>query len=413
MRRLILIGAVVALIPGTALAHAGGSDSAWSPDLGTAVLLGLFAAGYAIGFFRLRARSRGGVANAGTGLLFAAGVAALAAVLLSPLDGAADGLLTAHMIQHIVLMMVAPSLIVLARPGAMLLWSLPRPFRRLAGRVLHWRLSSSLLTWLQTPQVAAIVFVLAFIVWHLPGIYQLANRNEAVHAAEHLSFLAVGLLFWAAVLAPRRHTDHAQRILGVVSAALGTGMPAALLILAQRPLYGTDAAVTASWGLSPLQDQQLAGLLMWIPMELAFLGVAAWLFATWIGARVPPRPPREPHVARAGPILSAAAAVFLAGVQFAPAAAADASAAAALIDHYGCGNCHLIPGIQGADGNVGPPLIGIGSRAYIAGVLPNTTDNLIHWIQAPQSVVPGNVMPDMGIDKADAAEIAAYLQTLR
>ena len=84
---------------------------------------------------------------------------------------------------------------------------------------------------------------------------------------------------------------------------------------------------------------------------------------------------------------------------------------AELIENYGCGGCHTIRGLPGADGVVGPPLDGIADRVYVAGMLRNTPDNLEHWIRFPQSVVPGNVMPDMGINDADARDIAAYLYT--
>jgi cytochrome c2 len=83
------------------------------------------------------------------------------------------------------------------------------------------------------------------------------------------------------------------------------------------------------------------------------------------------------------------------------------------IQRYGCGACHAIPGVPGAHGAVGPPLGGIASRRIIAGRLPNTPDNLIHWIENPQAVEPGNVMPDLGVSAADARDIAAYLYTLK
>jgi cytochrome c2 len=85
---------------------------------------------------------------------------------------------------------------------------------------------------------------------------------------------------------------------------------------------------------------------------------------------------------------------------------------AVLISELGCGACHTIPGIAGADGNVGPSLARIGSRIYVAGVLRNSPDNLARWIQNPQAIVPGNVMPDMHIGEADAHDISAYLLSL-
>lgn len=88
---------------------------------------------------------------------------------------------------------------------------------------------------------------------------------------------------------------------------------------------------------------------------------------------------------------------------------ADPQRGAQLISSYGCGSCHTIPGVRGADGMVGPPLNDFGRRSYIAGKLPNTPANLQHWIRDPQQVVPGNAMPDLGVNATDARDIAAFL----
>jgi cytochrome c len=82
------------------------------------------------------------------------------------------------------------------------------------------------------------------------------------------------------------------------------------------------------------------------------------------------------------------------------------------IVQYGCGSCHVVPGVRGADGQVGPPLTDFGRRSYIAGMLPNNQANLQHWIRDPGSVVPGNAMPDLGVSAVDAQDIAAYLLSL-
>ena len=86
---------------------------------------------------------------------------------------------------------------------------------------------------------------------------------------------------------------------------------------------------------------------------------------------------------------------------------------AAAIKRYGCGSCHMIPGISGAVGLVGPPLSGIGSRIYVAGVLQNTPDNLMRWIENPKAVDEKTVMPNLGVTRKDAADIAGYLYTLQ
>ena len=91
----------------------------------------------------------------------------------------------------------------------------------------------------------------------------------------------------------------------------------------------------------------------------------------------------------------------------------DPQRGVAAIKRYGCGSCHIIPGISGAVGLVGPPLSGIGSRIYVAGVLQNTPDNMMRWIENPKAVDEKTVMPNLGVTPKDAADIAGYLYTLQ
>jgi len=95
------------------------------------------------------------------------------------------------------------------------------------------------------------------------------------------------------------------------------------------------------------------------------------------------------------------------------AASGDPRRGAALVTQYGCGTCHVIPGVPSASGNVGPPLTSMGDRVYIAGVLANTPENMIRWLQHPQAIVPGNAMPDLGLTEQDARDLTAYLDSLR
>lgn len=91
----------------------------------------------------------------------------------------------------------------------------------------------------------------------------------------------------------------------------------------------------------------------------------------------------------------------------------DAARGKVAIGAYGCGSCHIVPGVPGAQGLVGPPLTGFARRRYIAGALPNTPENLTTWLRDPQAIEPGTIMPNLGIDDADARDLAAYLATLR
>lgn len=97
----------------------------------------------------------------------------------------------------------------------------------------------------------------------------------------------------------------------------------------------------------------------------------------------------------------------------APPPGSDAAAGAVLIGKYGCGSCHTVPGLVDTDGMVGPPLEHIASRQYIAGMLRNTPGNMVQWLRFPQKIVPGNAMPDLAINQADAERITAYLSTLK
>ena len=91
----------------------------------------------------------------------------------------------------------------------------------------------------------------------------------------------------------------------------------------------------------------------------------------------------------------------------------DAQRGRQLISAYGCGACHIIPGIRTARGLVGPPLFDFGQRTIIAGELPNTPDNLVRWIENPKAIEPDNAMPDLGVTQPQATDMAAYLYTLR
>lgn len=102
-----------------------------------------------------------------------------------------------------------------------------------------------------------------------------------------------------------------------------------------------------------------------------------------------------------------------AGLAGDPHSIGDPSKGEALIQKFGCGSCHDIPGIVGAHGMVGPPLTRIASRQYVAGLLRNTPENMVRWLRFPQEVVPGNAMPNLGLSDRDAHQIAAYLATLK
>jgi cytochrome c2 len=262
--------------------------------------------------------------------------------------------------------------------------------------------------------------------WHLPGPYGWALASESVHALEHVCFFVTSLMFWSLVLEPfgRRRLDYGSTLLFVATFGVQNGFLGALLTLAGRPLYAAYLPTTTAWGLTPLEDQQLGGLLMWIPASLIHLTTLGVLFVAWMSAAE-----RRASIAattratlRDAPMLCVLIApILMIGVsgcnhraEQSPwkMAEANASRGPALIQTYGCGTCHTVPGVPSATGNVGPPLGQFGGRIYIAGMLRNTPDNLVTWLRNPQSIVPGNAMPDMDVTEQDARDLAAYLYAI-
>jgi cytochrome c2 len=155
---------------------------------------------------------------------------------------------------------------------------------------------------------------------------------------------------------------------------------------------------------------------MWIPAGLVYLAAACFAFVKWLETSDHPvRPSRRTTaflfaLLLVSPLLSGCKDH---GSQAIASSLGDPKRGMALIGQFGCGSCHLIPGVEGAEGVVGPPLIQVGRRIYIAGVMRNTPNKMVRWLRNPQAVVPGNAMPDMQIDQPDAKDIAAYLYTLR
>jgi putative membrane protein len=277
------------LIIAVPVAHAGGPPAphdlwgAWS--LEPAVLLGLavLVVAYALGVRGLW-RAGPGAPSGRRVAAFAAGLAAVAVALVSPLDTLAEGLFAAHMAQHMLLVMVAAPLLVLGAPGLPLTIALPPGWRR---RLIRLRRHAAMVggrRLLTRPMVVWGVHVGVLWVWHLPTPYQAALARDLIHAAEHASFLFTGVLFWWVVLSRhgRRRLAAGFAVLYLFAAALQASALGALLTLAPAPLYPLQADGAAQWGLAPLADQQLAGLIMWIPSDLVYLGAAGTLFMGWL-----------------------------------------------------------------------------------------------------------------------------------
>ncbi|HZE09825.1 MAG TPA: cytochrome c oxidase assembly protein [Gemmatimonadaceae bacterium] len=269
----------------------------WSFAPGIVIGIAVPAALYAVGVTRVwRAAGAGRGISIPSALMFAAAIATLIVALLSPLDELADQLQSVHMIQHLLLILVVPPLLLMGEPVRAFVWALPHPARAAVPgwiRIPFWRRLALLLT---APSAAFVLHATALLIWHAPGPYDAAVRNETIHALEHLCFLGTALLFWWVVMAPPpfRRLSIALRVPYVVGMSLVGASIGVVLTFASSPLYDAYVATAPVLGMSALEDQQLAGLIMWIPGGFAYLIAATALFMNWmkaVDARADAAPP--------------------------------------------------------------------------------------------------------------------------
>jgi len=212
---------------------------------------------------------------------FLSGLACLCVAIASPLDEAADTKLSAHMMQHILLLTVAPALLLLGDPLLPLLCGLPDSLRRsLVAPLLRWRSLRDAAHALAHPLAALLLSSVIFWSWHLPALYQLALRVPAIHVVEHASFVAGGLLFWYPVVQPwpsRPRWPSGAMIPYLLAADVQNTVLAALLTFSDRVLYPFYEFHSRAMEAAALDDQVLAGVIMWVPMSFAYLVPAALL----------------------------------------------------------------------------------------------------------------------------------------
>ena len=213
-------------------------------------------------------------------VVFMAGLASIMIAASALLDALGHRFLQAHMVQHVLLMTVAPPLVWMGAPVAPMLMGLPTPIRRAVARALASGAIRRLTDVLADPRVSWALFVAAFWTWHVPALYDLALRNDAWHHVEHACFFASGVLFWRPVILPwpaRPLWPRWAMIPYLVLAEIQNGVLAAILTFSDRVIYGAYEAVPRTGGLSALDDQAMAGVIMWVPGSMVFLVSLLWL----------------------------------------------------------------------------------------------------------------------------------------
>ena len=193
-------------------------------------------------------------------------IAAVLVVLAPPLSSIGQQLFAAHMLQHLLVVIVAAPLLVVGRA-----FDLTRQADQVAS-------------WMTRPALAWLAFTAVFLFWHWPAAFRWAAQSEPGRIFEHGSLLLAALIFWSVALArgDQRPLSYGGAALFVLTAGVVTDLPGVVMVFAPRAICTMPAENAAAWSLTPLEDQQFAGLLMWVAANLFFFAIAMWLFALWL-----------------------------------------------------------------------------------------------------------------------------------
>ena len=252
----------------------------WNPPVATIATLLILATIYARGFFRLHRQmpERFPLWRLGS---FMSGIGALLVAIASPLEEFDDVLLQVHMAQHLILMILAPGLLLAGAPAIPMVRGLPpRAAKTLVGPLLRSRTVRVVFAWLTQPWVCWIAFVVATWGWHLPTTFQLALRSAGWHVVEHVCFFTTALMFWYPVVQPWPSVSRWPRWAMLPYLLLADGQNtilSALFIFSGRLLYPYYATVPGIAGFTPMNDQIVAGAIMWVPGSIFYLVPAAFI----------------------------------------------------------------------------------------------------------------------------------------
>jgi putative membrane protein len=283
------LGLLLLFLPGLAFAHEGhahvdAAESMWTWNPLVLLPLGLSATLYAIGTARLwRHAGVGRGVRRWQALSFAGGWLFLFGALVAPLHWLGERLFAAHMVEHELLMTVAAPLIAVARPGGAMLWGLPAGWRAAMGGAMQGRAFTAVWRWLTRSAVATVIHGTALWAWHIPALYNAALGNDIAHWLQHVCFLASALLFWWALLrGEERERGYGGAVFYLFLTAAHSSFLGVLITLARREIYPLQSGAASAWSLSALQDQQLAGLIMWVLAGMVYVVMALVLAGIWI-----------------------------------------------------------------------------------------------------------------------------------
>jgi putative membrane protein len=286
MRRIGLALTLV-LAPTVALAHVAAPSEApgWSFEPWVVAPIVVALALFDTGWLRLRGRSGQGAGRLRRQVvLFHAGLLVMAVAVMSPLHEAGRRSFAAHMAEHELMMLLAAPILVLSRPLPVMLWAFPQGGRQALGGIARQRVVAGVWRGLSDPATATLLQAAALWLWHAPALFDRALASEGWHVAQHASFVITALLFWSSMLDRRRHVGQAA--IGLFATSLVSGALGAFMAVSQSPWYRGYADIGLNpYGLTPAEDQQLAGVLMWVPGGMVHAIAALILLAPLLRSR--------------------------------------------------------------------------------------------------------------------------------
>jgi cytochrome c oxidase assembly factor CtaG len=270
---------LIAAFPQVFTAH----DSPWTWE--PAFTLPLFGFGLFIAIGLVRLRMRGGYSKQWLrqSTLLSFGWFSLLIALNSPIHSLGESLFWVHMIQHEVLLLISAPLFVVGNLYQAALAAFPQKFSKELGGVLRETGLHSAFLFFSRPLPAWCLGAAGLWIWHVPLLFDATLRSDAIHAAQHLTFLSTSFFFWVALLAAAtRRAAHGISILYLFATAIQTTFLGVLMTYSARPWYSPYVFTAPQFGYSPLEDQQIGGLIMWIPAGAVFTAIALALVPAWL-----------------------------------------------------------------------------------------------------------------------------------
>ncbi len=248
--------------------------AAWQVPWWTCGLLIATTALYVRGFARVHRQMPARFTRRRLGC-YLSGMAALAIALVSPIEALDDKLLTTHMVQHLVMLLIAPPLLLLGAPQIPLVRAIPASIaKRTIGVIAKSRTCKDCIAILTHPMAAFLLFSIAMLGWHLPGPFQMALRSSGWHAVEHGCFIVGGTLFWYPIVRPWPMTERWSRwalVPYLLIADAENSVLAAFMVFSGRVLYPYYERSPCIGGMAAITDQIVAGAIMWVPGSILFL----------------------------------------------------------------------------------------------------------------------------------------------